>query len=160
MVTQGGAFPVGMLFVNERRPERSLSLFLEKKKSGRKALFISRHKPQAMAGEEDMRGVECHRILLREEPNSIQPSNLEKIESIIREFFEKNKGGVALIDGVEMLTLFNDFDKVTDLLRKAQDAADSYGGFIIIPIDNRSIYPEDFKAICEKFEFLDSEGID
>ncbi len=158
VTSNGGDLPTGIIFVNERKPKRSLSLFFGRKKSGEKALFISRNQPETMAGGEELTGVECHRILLREEGDSVKPSDLRTIEGIITSFFQRNKGGVAFVDGVEMLTLFNEFTKVTEMLRKAQEAADSCGGFIVIPIDNRAIYPEDYRLISEKFKFLNPEG--
>lgn len=156
MVTEGGNVTAGMVFVDERRPERSLSLFLNMKESGKKALLIARNEPGGMASDEELEDVECHRLLLRETEDSIRPSDLEAIERIITSFFERNGGGVALLDGLEMLTLFNDFSKVTELLNKAQAAADGCGGSIVIPIDNRAIHPEDYRKISEDYTFLDA----
>jgi hypothetical protein len=56
-----------------------------------------------------------------------------------------------------MLTLFNDIDKVAEMLNEAQSAADSCGGSIVIPIDNRAIYPEDYRIISEKYKLLSPE---
>lgn len=157
LVTKGGDVPAGMIFVDERRPKRSLSLFLNGKESGRKALLIARNEPGDMASDEELEDVECHRLLLRETEGSIRPSDLEAIEKVITSFFERNDGGVALLDGLEMLTLFNDLSKVTEMLNKAQAAADGCGGAIVIPIDNRVIQPEVYRRISEDYTLLDAD---
>ncbi len=157
LVTTRGNVPAGMIFVDERRPERSLSLFLNGKESGKKALLIARNEPGHLASDEELEDVECHRLLLRETEDGIRPSDLEGIERIITSFFKRNKEGVALLDGLEMLTLFNDFGKVTELLNKAQAAADDCGGAIVIPIDNRAIHPEVYRRISEDYSFLDAD---
>jgi hypothetical protein len=146
-----------MIFVEERKPRLSLSIFLDRKKSGDKGLLIVRNEPEHISTDEDLKDVECYRLLLRHTANSIHPSDLKKIGEVIASFFERNKGGVALFDGFEMLTLFNDFSKVTELLNKAQSAADSCGGAIVIPIDDRAVYPEDYKRISESFNFLETD---
>ncbi len=157
LVTKGGDVPTGMIFVDERRPKRSLTLFLNGKESGKKALLIARNELGRLASDEELEDVECHRLLLRETEDGIRPSDFEGIERIVTSFFEKNKGGVALLDGLEMLTLFNDFSKVTELLNKAQAAADGCGGSIIIPIDIRAIHPEVYSRISEDYSFLDAD---
>lgn len=146
--------PTGMFFISERRPKRSLSLFFDRTRSGKKGLLIVRNQPEGVSSDDELERIECHRLLLRETENSIRPSDLKGIEEIITSFFARSRGGIALLEGFEMLTMFNDFDKVTVMLNKAQSAADSSGGFIVIPIDNRAIYPEDLRRISENYKFL------
>lgn len=157
MGTESGGAPSGIIFIDERRPKLSLSLFLDRKRLGEKGLLISRNQPEHLSQDDDLKDVECHRLLLRETEGSIRPSDLKAIEKVIVSFFSKNEGGVALLDGFEMLTLFNDFNKVTELLGKAQSAADSCGGSIVIPIDNRAMYPEDYRMISENYKLLNAE---
>ncbi|MEE9224324.1 MAG: DUF835 domain-containing protein [Thermoplasmata archaeon] len=154
---EGRRFITGMVFVDERKPRLSLSVFLDRMKAGDKGLLIAKNEPDHMCPNEELEGVECHRLLLRETENSVRPSDLAEIETIITSFFNRNKGGVALLDGFEMLTLFNDFSKVADMLNKAQSAADSCGGSIVIPIDNRAIYPEDYRMISENYRLLSAD---
>ncbi|MFQ6061043.1 MAG: hypothetical protein ACE5KV_07115, partial [Thermoplasmata archaeon] len=66
----------GMFLVNERRPKRSLSLFFDKTESGTKGLCILRKKPEDVIMRERLKKVECHYLLLRDEKDSIRPSNL------------------------------------------------------------------------------------
>jgi hypothetical protein len=160
-VSKGGeSLGMGMVFVDERKPRLSLSTFLDRTRSGEKGLLIARNQPEHMCPDEELKGVECHRLLLRETENSVRPSDLAEIENIITAFFGRNKGGVALIDGFEMLTLFNDISKVAEMLNKAREAADSCGGSIVIPIDNRAIYPEDYRMISENYDFLSAGETD
>jgi hypothetical protein len=146
----------GLFFISERRPRESHSIFRERTEAGEKGLFIARYHPDDVALKEELCDVECHWLLLRQRENSVRPSDLKAIEDIISSFFKKHNGGVALIDGVEILGLFNDFEKVVELLSKAQSAADSCGGSIIVPIDDRALYPEDFMEISRRFNFLDA----
>lgn len=147
-----------MVFINERRPKFSISFFRKRTKAGEKGLFIARKHPDDVALQKELSGVECYWLLLREGENCVRPSDLDTVESIITSFFERHKGGIALLDGIEILSLYNDFEEVLNLLRKAQLAADSCGGSIIIPVDNRAIYPEDLRQISAGFKFLDIEG--
>jgi hypothetical protein len=43
--TEGGRFASGMVFVDERKPRLSLSVFLDRTKAGEKGLLIARNQP-------------------------------------------------------------------------------------------------------------------
>ncbi|MFQ6060648.1 MAG: DUF835 domain-containing protein, partial [Thermoplasmata archaeon] len=74
---------------------------------------------------------------------------------IVSSFFERNKGGIVLLDGFEMLTLFNDYDKVAGLLDRLRTLADSSNGAVVIPVDRRAIYREDFEKISKSFRVVE-----
>lgn len=156
MSAEGGGSLKGLFFISERRPRTSHSIFKQRTRAGEKGLFIARYHPDDVALKEELCDVECHWLLLREKENSVRPSDLRAIGDIISSFFKRHSGGIALIDGVEILGLFNDFDKVVELLNKAQSAADSCGGSIIVPVDDRALYPEDFREISQRYNFLDA----
>lgn len=145
----------GMFFVDERRPEQSFSLFIDRKKAGAKGLCIARRQLENATSEEELRDVECYWLLLRDADNAIRPSDLEKIDDVICSFLEKNRGGVVLLDGFEMLMLFNDYSKISEMLTKAKSLADLNDAAIIIPIDSRALYREDFERISKDFKVLD-----
>ncbi|MCK4443436.1 MAG: DUF835 domain-containing protein [Thermoplasmata archaeon] len=157
--TGAGGGLKGLYFISERRPRSSHSLFRQRTKAGEKDLFIARYHPDDVALKEELCDVECHWLLLREKENSVRPSDLKAVEEIIRSFFRRHKGGIALIDGVDILCLFNDFDKVVKLLNNVQSTAESCGGFIIVPVDDRALYPEDFSEISREYSFLDVDSL-
>lgn len=141
----------GMVLVDERRAEQCYSIFFKRKKAGAKCLCILRRQPEDVSLQEELKDVECYWLLLRKAENSIRPSDLGRIDNIITSFLERNKGGTVLLDGFEMLMLFNDYADVAQLLSKARLLADSNEGAIIIPVDRRAIYREDFEKISEDF---------
>lgn len=101
--TGAGGSLKGLYFIGERRPQASHSLFRQRTNAGEKGLFIARYHPDDVALKEELRDVECYWLLLREKENSVRPSDLNAVEEIIRSFFEMHKGGIALIDGIEIL---------------------------------------------------------
>ncbi|UCD91715.1 MAG: DUF835 domain-containing protein [Methanobacteriota archaeon] len=145
----------GIFFVNERRPEQSLSIFIDRKRAGAKALCIVRRQHDHAALEQELQEVERYWLLLRYAQNAIRPSDLDKIDSVICSFLQKNRGGVVLLDGFETLMLFNDYSKISKLVGKAKSLADSSGSAIIIPVDSRALYREDFENISENFKVID-----
>lgn len=147
----------GMFFVDERRPRKSFSLFCDRIKAGSKGLCIARREPDDLSVQELLKKVEYHRLLLKDAENSIRPSDLRRIDGIVSSFFERNKGGTVILEGVEMLLLFNDHSKVTELLNKAKSLADSRDGVIVIPVDSRTIYREDFENVKENFRVLEMD---
>jgi hypothetical protein len=50
--TEGGRFASGMVFVDERKPRLSLSVFLDRTKAGEKGLLIARNQPDHMCPNE------------------------------------------------------------------------------------------------------------
>lgn len=158
MSIEGGRALNGLFFVSERRPNASISLFKERTNAGEKGLLIARSHPDDIALKEELSEIECHWLLLREKKNSVRPSDLKAVEEIILSFFRRHGGGVTLLDGVEILCLFNDFEQVQKLLNSAQSAADACGGSIIVPVDDRALYPEDLKTISKNFRLLNTEG--
>lgn len=144
-----------MFFVNERRPEQSLSLFFDKKEGGAEGLCIARRQLDSVSMEEQLKDVECYWLLLREAENAIRPSDLEKIDEVMTSFLTRNRGGVVLLDGFEMLMLFNDYTKVSELLNKVKSLADSNDAAVIIPVDSRALYREDFENISSNYEVLE-----
>jgi hypothetical protein len=147
----------GMFFVNERRPEQSFSIFIDRKNSGAKGLCIARRQHDNATLEDELRDVECYWLLLRDAEKAIRPSDLGKIDDVLCSFLQKNHGGVVLLDGFEMLMLFNDYAKISDMLNKAKFLADTSESAIIIPVDSRALYREDFENISENFKVIDMD---
>jgi archaellum biogenesis ATPase FlaH len=147
-----------MYLVDERQSEQSYSLFFDRTKTGAKGLCILRRQPDDVALRIELKNVKCHWLLLRETKDSIRPSDLRKIDEVICSFLERNRGGIVLLDGFETLLLFNDFTEVSELLSKVRSLAESNEGAVIVPVDSRAMFREDFNKISESFRVLELDS--
>lgn len=142
-LTTGGQdflFDYGRTYlVCEKRMEGALQVLQEFHYSGSKALCVTRLHPDLL--QERLPGVTVETTWLSERfgDGNIPPSQLQRISQRIASFLFGKKNAVVLLEGVEYLSLFNDFIKVQLMVEQINDLIMSSRSIMLVPVDPESM---------------------
>jgi hypothetical protein len=146
-------FDYGRVYiVCEKRMERTLRILQEFHYSGSKTLCVTRLHPDLL--QEQMPGVPMESTWLSERPgaSNIPPNQLHRIAQRIGTFLLGKKNAVVLLEGIEYLTLFNDFVKVQMFLEQVNDQIMTSKALMLVPIDPASM---DVRSIARLRRFAE-----
>jgi len=124
------------LVVDERQTKILEVAELVSKSEG-KILFISRLHPDLI--REKIIGEIAEAIWLSERPNerSIPPQQLGKLLQRISIFVKKEKPAIVFLDGLEYLSLFNDFSRLQMFVEQLNDIIMESRAILLIAVDPR-----------------------
>jgi hypothetical protein len=110
-----------------------------REKRGREGMVISRVFPERLCQKYPLEGSTFLWLTYEKTENSIDPSDLEKMEFLIHEFVTFHKGAAVLLDGVEYLILQNSFESTLKFLQSLNDQIILNGAALIMPLDPTSL---------------------
>jgi hypothetical protein len=124
------------LFI-ERVPLRTHHTIRKEMNQGRKVLYLSKNSPNLLRAQLDFEPDIVQMKWLNPRPNDecIPPMNLEEFESKINQFLSLNKDGIVVLNGVEILEMWNGFRPVLDKLKSIQEKVSMNGNNFVISID-------------------------
>lgn len=136
-----------------RDVKKAYTTYMEvKKKRSKEGIVVSRVFPDRLRQRHGIN--ECTFLWLSYEEvgNSIDPSDLEKLEFLIHEFVSAHEGAVVLLDGLEYLILQNSFEKTLKFLQSLNDQIILNGATLIIPLDPKSLDKKELSLIERELE--------
>jgi len=121
--------------VREKRMDKTLRLLQDFDYSGAATMCVSRTHPDLL--RERIPGSEIEAIWLSERSgdNNISPDQLHRILHRIEHFLMQSKNAVVMFDGIEYLTLFNEFQKVQMFVEEVNDMVMTSGSILLMPFD-------------------------
>jgi hypothetical protein len=140
--------------LKDERLEKTLSLVKSLADTGRDVLCISRYHPSIMFGRLPLPNMQVIWLGERAGEDRISPDNLNKLKHRIAVFARQHKNGVAVIDGLEYLALFNDFHRLNVFYEELNDIVMDTRTVLFIPIDERLIEPSDVARLKRYAEIL------
>ena len=140
--------------LKDERLEKTLSLVKSLADTGRDVLCISRYHPSIMFGRLPLPNMQVVWLGERAGEDRISPDNLNKLKHLIAVFARGHKNGVAVIDGLEYLALFNDFHRLNVFYEELNDIVMDTRTVLFIPIDERLIDPSDVARLKRYAEIL------
>jgi hypothetical protein len=124
----------------------------------RKAFVMTRRHPEQLRQQFDLRDVQVTWITTQSGDRCVDPSRPNLLAHAVMEFFQKNKNAIVLIDGIESIVVYNDFDKAVKMLELINDFVMQYRGYLIIPIDPTAFEPRERAIIERNFEIISVPG--
>ncbi len=128
----------------ERVPLRTHQVLRKELDKGRRTLYISKNPPRLLRSQldfdEDM--LETMWLSTRPNPDCIPPMNLAMFEENIDVFLSRNKDGIIVLNGLDVLEMWNGFRPVLDVLSRTHEKVNTKGSNLIISLDPRSHYPQ------------------
>lgn len=123
------------LLVEERKPDRAYSLFMNELSEGAQGLVISRSHPDAV--REKYRLERTPIIWLANQPGQdrVEPTNLSILENMVGDFMRKSDRAVVVMDGLEFLISNNHMKKVLKMVCSISDDAVLVDANLIISLD-------------------------
>jgi len=80
----------------------------------------------------------------------VSPTDLPRLNTMIKSFLGENKGGRVLLEGMEYLVTQNEFKNVLKFLQVIRDQVILAKGIMLIPLDTAVLEERDLKALeCE-----------
>ncbi len=140
--------------LKDERLEKTLSITKSLADTGKDVLCVSRYHPSIMAGRLPLGNMQFIWLGERAGDDSISPDNLSKLKHRIAVFAKEHKNGVVVIDGLEYLSLFNDFHRLNVFYEELNDIVMETRNVLLIPIDERLIEPSDVARLKRFAEII------
>lgn len=128
----------------ERVPLRTHQVLRKELDKGRKTLYISKNPPRLLRTQLDFDETMLSTLWLstRPSPECIPPMNLTMFEESINGFLAENREGIIVLNGLDVLEMWNGFRPVLDVLSRAHQRVNVDGSNLLISLDPRSHYPQ------------------
>jgi len=124
----------------------------------RKGCVMTRRNPEQLRQQFDLVDVQVTWLTTQSGDGCVDPSRPNLLAHAVMEFFQKNKNAIVLIDGLESIIVYNDFDKAVKMLELINDFVMQYRGYLIIPIDPTAFEPRERAIIERNFEIISIPG--
>jgi hypothetical protein len=77
----------------------------------------------------------------------VSPTDLPRINTMIKSFLGENKGGHVLLEGMEYLITQNEFKNVLKFLQVIRDQVILAKGVMMVPLDPEALEERDLRAL-------------
>ncbi|NLI73888.1 MAG: DUF835 domain-containing protein [Euryarchaeota archaeon] len=128
----------------ERVPLRTHQVLRKELSKGRKTLYISKNPPRLLRSQLNFDETKLSTMWLSTRPNPecIPPMNLKIFEQNITDFLSENENGIVVLNGLDVLEMWNGFRPVLDVLARTQRRVNSNGSNLLISLDPHNHYPQ------------------
>jgi len=124
----------------ERVPLRTHQILRKELSNGRKVLYFSKNSPNLLRTQLDFDPDLMELRWLNPRPNEdcSSPMDLDAFETKATRFIEKNKDGIVVLNGIEVLEMWNGFRPVLDRLRNMHKKVSANGNNLLITFDPKN----------------------
>jgi hypothetical protein len=133
------AFDKGRMYlICNPRSERAFSIARDFVSSGFNILCVSRYHPEivrSMWGAQDFQSIW---LCDRHGDSNLAARQLSRLKRRIMAFLEGETSAIVMIDGIEYLSLFNDFSKLLMFVEELNDIVMELRAILLISVDPRS----------------------
>lgn len=138
------------LFV-ERVPLRTHILLRKEMAKGRKVLYLTKNSPLVLKSqlEDENDLLEIKWLSPRPNEECLSPVNLEALEAIIARFMQQNPDGIVVLNGLEVLEMWNGFTPVAACLKRAQNRMAENNNSIMISVDPKNLYTSNISPLTK-----------
>jgi two-component system cell cycle response regulator len=139
--------------VKERGQNRGLTLFQkllqEREVQG---LIISRTFPDKIPQMNSLESVKMLWLTRENSADSIDPLSLAKLTHVVKEFIQKEEGGIVLLDGLEYLILHNDYETTLRFIQALNDLIILNKATLIVPVDTSALSVKELSLLEKEME--------
>jgi hypothetical protein len=132
-------FDLGRIYlILNPRSDRAFTIARDFVSTGHKMLCVSRYHPQIVQGmwvTEDFKSIWLSE---RHGESNIPAHQLSRLKGKIASFLDGGVNGVVMLDGIEYLSLFNDFSKLLRFIEELNDLVMELHAILLISVDPRS----------------------
>jgi hypothetical protein len=150
-----------LYIIEDKRLEQPISVLKQRQDAGERTLCILRSHPDNIKTKY---GIDCSMIWLtktescpvddcqRNQIEFVSPTELPRLNSLIKSFLSENRGGAILLEGLEYLITQNDFKSVLKFIQGVKDQVILTKGIFLVPFDPTVLDPKDLKALERETE--------
>lgn len=135
--------------IKERKPRRAFEHFWKLLEKGYKGLLITRQHPNHVErkfGPGELRVIWLSTTLGKD---YVDPHNLGSLTNTINRFVEDGSRTVILLDGLEYLTVNNDFSRLLKFIEYINEIVMQKKSLLLMSIDQRALEEKDL-ALLER----------
>lgn len=127
-----------LIMIKERVPLRTHEMLRRELRKGRKALYISKHSPRQleMQFEPVKENMTAMWLSPRPDQDCIPPMNLQKFEDSIKEFLDENESPIVVLNGLDVLYMWNGIRPVIDSINRARGTLGKAEFFVSLDPNN------------------------
>jgi hypothetical protein len=128
------------LFI-ERVPLRTHSILRKELSNGRKVMYVSKNPPVIVNGQltSDEGQLDLKWLTPRTAEYCIPPMNLQMMEDEISKFLESNRDGMIVINGIEVLEMWNGFIPVVKMMERLKEKLAEPDKAILVSLDPKNL---------------------
>jgi hypothetical protein len=125
----------------ERVPLRTHQILRKELSKGRETLYISKHSPHQLRSQFNFEPSMLLTLWLspRPEDNCIPPMNLRVFEERVSMFLADYPQGIVVLNGLDVLEMWNGFRPVLDVLRRARSQVSANGNNLFVSLDPKNM---------------------
>jgi len=120
----------------------------------RKGYILSRRAPKTIRDEFGLKDVMITWIATGVGQDVTDPTKPGLIAHTIMEFLSNTKNGVVLLDGLESVMVYNDFNRTSKMLEQINDFVMQYQGYLIVPIDPKAFDSRERALLMRNFDTI------
>ena len=146
--------------VEEGRPKLSLDLFSHEVKEGMPCLLVSHMYPKVLISALDektqklMENVPNIWLSSQMEEDCINPTDIGILVDKVIGFIEDNEHSVVMLDGIEYLSVNNDFQKVMKAVSRINETVMQFDSIMIIPLEPRAFETNELALLERDMEMI------
>jgi hypothetical protein len=153
------------MIVEDPKSKLSFELFArliapEESDMRRDGYILSRRAPATIREEFGFKNVRITWIATGTGQDVVDPTKPGLIAHTVMEFLSKTKNGVVLLDGVESVMVYNDFNRAARMLEQINDFVMQCQGYFIVPIDPKAFDSRERAMLMRNFETLAVPRVD
>jgi len=125
--------------------------------AGRRVLLVTRRPRRWIERAHAIDGIDTiHFRIDKAQPaqDALHPENIGRIFTAVRDYLDRNRGAVVIVDGADLLAFYNGFPMFIKLLYTINDVVWSSGGSVVFLIDPRTFRRKELHIIQKEFEEL------
>ncbi len=141
--------------VMEKKPQRVYEGFVVEVNEGKSGMVVTSEHPKSIREKWDLEKTPIIWLTSRAGKAYIDPSKLGSITSYISQFIENSKNSLILIDGLEALTLNNEFNQVLKMINQIDDLLVDNNATLLISLNSQVLDQKDLALLQRNKEILD-----
>jgi len=132
-------FDIGRMYlICHSRSDRAFRIARDLITTGHDILCVSRYHPDIIRSMWESGDFQSVWLSDRHHYGSIPANNLPRLKQRIESYLSSNGGGVVMIDGIEYISLFNDFSKLLMFIESLNEMIMERHAILLIQVDPRS----------------------
>lgn len=148
----GGTYLV--LESTEAETGQGFKIFKDILRSDTSGLLITRTYPEKVLKKYSLGKLPVIWLSRSKSKNSITPTNLGNIVEEIKEYSGKSENLIVMFDGLEYLTVHNDFDRVLKFLHSLEDEIAVHNSRLIISLNPKTLAEDKIALLSKQMKVL------
>jgi len=128
--------------------------FKDELRSGDPGLLITRTFPDKIVKKYALGKLPVIWLSRSKKTNSVTPTNLGTIVEETKDFASPHENSVVMLDGLEYLTVHNEFERVLKFLHSLQDEIAVNNSRLIIPVNPKALTKKKLAQLSNEIKIL------